>query len=249
VIRPKISAGCAHVAGGFGNDDRTVGGIAGFEAFRKAYEAETGTVIDLRAVMYWQVIAETRWAIISRQQEQRALSGGETSLELALSGYLTAEMERNMLALITEIEGRRGRGAAVMVSGRKADRSMKTDGDKTHHAEMVSDSGSNLGSDLGAAALVSAVRAEFETNIRGAADNRYSAAMIARGLLILERRVAGTLHTETRQALAASGFDDVDTLALAIRNRTLTADQQTALPRVLAALVAAQLSVSAPDQS
>lgn len=128
-----------------------------------------------------------------------------------------------------------------MVSGRKADRSMKTDGDKTHHAEMVSDPG--------AAALVSAVRAEFETNIRGAADNRYSAAMIARGLLILERRVAGTLHTETRQALAASGFDDVDTLALAIRNRTLTADQQTALPRVLAALVAAQLSVSAPDQS
>ena len=132
-----------------------------------------------------------------------------------------------------------------MVSGRKADRSMKTDGDKTHHAEMVSDSGS----DLGAAALVSAVRAEFETNIRSKADNRYSAAMIARGLLILERRVAGTLHTETRQALAASGFDDVDTLALAIRNRTLTADQQTALPRVLAALVAAQLSVSAPDQS
>ena len=128
-----------------------------------------------------------------------------------------------------------------MVSGRKADRSMKTDGDKKHYAEMVSDSG--------AAALVSAVRAEFETNIRGAADNRYSAAMIARGLLILERRVAGTLHTETRQALAASGFDDVDTLALAIRNRTLTADQQTALPRVLAALVAAQLSVSAPDQS
>ena len=88
----------------FGNDARTVGGIAGFEAFRKAYEAETGTVIDLRAVMYWQVIAETRWATISRQQEQRALSGGETSLELALSGYLTAEMERNMLALITEIE-------------------------------------------------------------------------------------------------------------------------------------------------
>ena len=54
-----------------------------------------------------------------------------------------------------------------MVSGRKADRSMKTDGDKTHHAEMVSDSGS----DPGVAALVSAVRAEFETNIRGAADN------------------------------------------------------------------------------
>ena len=88
----------------FGNDEQLVGGIAGFVAFRKAYEAEAGRAIDLRAVMYWQVIAEIRWAIISRQQEQRALSGGETSLELALSGYLTAEMERNMLDLITAIE-------------------------------------------------------------------------------------------------------------------------------------------------
>ena len=88
----------------FGNDDQLVGGIAGFAAFREAYEAEAGRAIDLRAVMYWQVIAEIRWAIISRQQEQRAVSGDETSLELALSGYLTAEMERNMLDLITAIE-------------------------------------------------------------------------------------------------------------------------------------------------
>ena len=85
-------------------EGRNQGGIAGFVAFRKAYEAEAGRAIDLRAVMYWQVIAEIRWAIISRQQEQRALSSGETSLELALSGYLTAEMERNMLDLITAIE-------------------------------------------------------------------------------------------------------------------------------------------------
>ena len=127
-----------------------------------------------------------------------------------------------------------------MGPGRKMGKTMKTEAAKTEAAKRREDPGT--------AALVSAVRAEFETNIRGETENRYSAAMIARALLILERRVAGTLYTDTQQALADSGFDDVDALALAIRNRTLNADQQTDLPRVLAALVAAQLSVSAPDR-
>ena len=49
-------------------------------------------------------MAEIRWAIIALQQQERALFGGETSLELALSGYLAAEMESNMLALISAME-------------------------------------------------------------------------------------------------------------------------------------------------
>lgn len=88
----------------FGNDHLVVGGIAGFAPFRQAYEAESGTVIDTRAVVYWQLVAEIRWAIIALQQQQRALTGGEISLELALSGYLAAEMEDNMLALIAAID-------------------------------------------------------------------------------------------------------------------------------------------------
>ena len=127
-----------------------------------------------------------------------------------------------------------------MGPGRKMDKTMKTEAAKTEAAKRRDDPGT--------AALVSAVRAEFEANIRGETENRYSAAMIARALLILERRVAGTLYTDTQQALADSGFDDVDALALAIRNRILNADQQTDLPRVLAALVAAQLSLSALDR-
>ena len=88
----------------FGNDDLVVGGIAGFAPFKKAYEAESGTIIDIAAVVYWQLVAEIRWAIIALQQQERALFGGETSLELALSGYLAAEMESNMLALISAME-------------------------------------------------------------------------------------------------------------------------------------------------
>ena len=88
----------------FGNDDLVVGGIAGFAPFKQAYEAESGTTIDIAAVVYWQLVAEIRWAIIALQQQERALFGGETSLELALSGYLAAEMESNMLALISAME-------------------------------------------------------------------------------------------------------------------------------------------------
>ena len=47
---------------------------------------------------------EIRWAVIALQQQERAFFGGETSLELVLSGYLTAEMESNMLALMSAME-------------------------------------------------------------------------------------------------------------------------------------------------
>ncbi len=94
---------CAH-CWRFGNGEQPVGGIAGFDAFRSAYEDESGRKIDRRAVAYWQVVAEIRWAIIALQQQQRMLRAGEVSLELALSGFLAPEMERNMLNLITLIE-------------------------------------------------------------------------------------------------------------------------------------------------
>jgi len=79
----------------FGNDHLTVGGIAGLEPFLKGY----GTTIDMAQLPYWQVMAETRWAIIALQQAERC-HVGEHTLELALSGPLAAEMEMNILDLI-----------------------------------------------------------------------------------------------------------------------------------------------------
>lgn len=87
----------------FGNDHLTVGGLGPFSAFRQAYEQETGLTLNIRAIGFWQVMAEIRWAVIALQQAARNHSGQELSLELALSGWLVPEMEFNMLGLMDEI--------------------------------------------------------------------------------------------------------------------------------------------------
>ncbi len=51
------------------------------------------------ALVYWQVMAHVRWAMIALQQAQRHLSGSEPSLELALTGRIVAELEYEIVAL------------------------------------------------------------------------------------------------------------------------------------------------------
>ena len=79
----------------FGNDHLRVGGLASIEPFLNGY----GVEVDQSAIPYWQVMAETRWAIIALQQAERC-HNGEPTLELALSAPLAAEMELNILDLI-----------------------------------------------------------------------------------------------------------------------------------------------------
>ncbi|MDA8882750.1 phosphotransferase family protein [Alphaproteobacteria bacterium] len=92
----------------FGNDGDIVGGLAGFDEFAAGYEQLLPDSIDRGALPYWQVMAELRWAVIALHQAERNDSGAETSLELALSGFMAAEMEYNMLALIKEVSSGAG---------------------------------------------------------------------------------------------------------------------------------------------
>lgn len=87
----------------FGNSHLAVGGLGPFSAFKEAYETQSGVGLNIKAIGFWQVMAEIRWAVIALQQAARNNSGQELSLELALSGYLVPEMEFNMLGLIEEI--------------------------------------------------------------------------------------------------------------------------------------------------
>lgn len=64
------------------------GGIAPREPFYRGYEAVSGRRVDPAAVAFWEVMAHLRWAVIALQQGERTLSGGEDSLELALTGRL-----------------------------------------------------------------------------------------------------------------------------------------------------------------
>lgn len=89
----------------FGAWPREAGGIGDREAFYRGYEAQSGRAVDRAVIPYWEVMAAVRWAVVALQQGERHLSGGEDSLELALTGMRAPEMELDALMDIARIEG------------------------------------------------------------------------------------------------------------------------------------------------
>lgn len=89
----------------FGAWEREAGGVGDREAFYRGYEAQSGRTVERDIVPYWEVMAAVRWAVIALQQGERHLSGGEESLELALTGLRAPEMELDALMDIARIDG------------------------------------------------------------------------------------------------------------------------------------------------
>jgi aminoglycoside phosphotransferase (APT) family kinase protein len=81
----------------FGAFNYEVGGVGQKEDLFGAYESATGKPVQARKVLYWEIMAMVRWAVIALQQAQRHLSGQEPSLELALTGRMVPEMEFDIL--------------------------------------------------------------------------------------------------------------------------------------------------------
>ena len=50
-------------------------------------------------------MAHVRWAVIACQQAARHVSGGEPSLELALTAHVVPELELEVLALTGALKG------------------------------------------------------------------------------------------------------------------------------------------------
>jgi aminoglycoside phosphotransferase (APT) family kinase protein len=83
----------------FGKTELEAGGIATRVDFYEGYRVEGGLQIDDDAVHFWEVMAHLRWAVIALEQGHRHLSGREDSLELALTGRITPELERTILKM------------------------------------------------------------------------------------------------------------------------------------------------------
>jgi aminoglycoside phosphotransferase (APT) family kinase protein len=90
----------------FGRTDRPAGGLGSRQAFYDGYRAVNGRRIDPERIRYWEIMGNVRWAVVALQQGWRHLSGREPSLDLALTGRHPPEMEREMLSLLAEAEGR-----------------------------------------------------------------------------------------------------------------------------------------------
>lgn len=84
------------------------GGIADRETFYAAYERASGQAVDNDRVFYWEVMAHLRWAVTAILQGERHVTGGEISLDLALTGRRPAELELEILHMIQNVDGRKG---------------------------------------------------------------------------------------------------------------------------------------------
>ncbi|PUA20222.1 phosphotransferase family protein [Glaciimonas sp. PCH181] len=83
----------------FAGPRREAGGIGEIDDFLHGYATVSNAVITRHDLIFWQVMAHLRWAIIALQQADRHLSGQQTSLELALTGRMLPELEIEILAL------------------------------------------------------------------------------------------------------------------------------------------------------
>ena len=83
----------------FGRNEREAGGIAARADFYRGYEAASGRRIDAGRVAYWETMAHARWATVAIQQGERYVSGGEESLDAALTGRRVAELEHALLRM------------------------------------------------------------------------------------------------------------------------------------------------------
>lgn len=88
----------------FGQDALRLGGIAQPEEYLATYEQLRGRTVDRRAMRYWEILGNFRWAVGCMAQANRHLSGQVSSLEFASLGRRTAEMELELLDLIEHAE-------------------------------------------------------------------------------------------------------------------------------------------------
>ena len=75
-------------------------------ALYDAYSLASGRKVDEAIIAYWEVMAAAKWAVIAILQGDRFLTGGETAIELALTGLMAPEMEFDALDGIAAIEAK-----------------------------------------------------------------------------------------------------------------------------------------------
>lgn len=97
----------------FARLDREAGGIADRDSFYRGYESAAERPIDPRRVHFWEVMANLRWAVIALQQSDRYIFGGETDLDLALTGRRATESELEILMLLDPAPAARAQQAPL----------------------------------------------------------------------------------------------------------------------------------------
>ncbi|MFN2425364.1 MAG: phosphotransferase family protein [Candidatus Binatia bacterium] len=90
----------------FGNDTLAAGGLCSREDLVRFYEEAGGEPCHARALSWWELFGNWKWAIICRMQAERHKAGKWPDVELATIGRRVAETEQEMLALLHAAEAR-----------------------------------------------------------------------------------------------------------------------------------------------
>ena len=85
----------------FGGDDLLLGGVGAVEPYLERYNELTGLDIAVEDLFWWEVLGNVKWAVGALTQSRRHLNGQERSVELAVLGRLAAEMEYELLDLLS----------------------------------------------------------------------------------------------------------------------------------------------------
>jgi aminoglycoside phosphotransferase (APT) family kinase protein len=88
----------------FGADERRVGGVGDLEPYLDRYNELTGRDLTAAELFVWEVFGNCKWAVGCLTQSRRHLGGLDRSVELAVLGRLAAEMEYELLDLVSRAE-------------------------------------------------------------------------------------------------------------------------------------------------
>ncbi len=84
----------------FGNDENLCGGLAPLSDFMRGYRDGGGEAISSSELVFFQVLANIRWALIATMQWNRYAIAGERNLDLILSGHVRPHVFKEILRLI-----------------------------------------------------------------------------------------------------------------------------------------------------
>jgi aminoglycoside phosphotransferase (APT) family kinase protein len=85
----------------FGVDGKRLGGVGEVEPYLERYNELTGRNVTLSDLGVWEVLGNVKWAIGCLTQCRRHLNGQDRSVEYAVLGRMAAEMEYELLDLIS----------------------------------------------------------------------------------------------------------------------------------------------------
>jgi hypothetical protein len=105
----------------FTRPDRPAAGLASRAELLAAYERHGGEPIDPAVLHFWELAGTLRWGVICEMQAFSHLSGAISSVEHAVIGRRTCEVEWDLLALLDPEGGERTRSDADSEMGSRSE--------------------------------------------------------------------------------------------------------------------------------